>query len=321
MTRVRSLMLLGVLALILALVPVAAAQETYGLSAEDYALLTTANENSSLSSSYEYAFTLTLDASTAGDSVNIALDGSGAMSDGFSMNVGGSMTASGDVVPVQLGVMVVSDTLYISLDNGETWYSATPEELSSMGSSMMGGMLPVDPAELASGDLSGLESQMGGMGDMMTGMEGIDPTSFMSMASAPAADGNVEFTLTIDIATLLSTPEMSQLLGMALMSSGEMGTGTEAPSAEEMQMMGAMIGGMFADANATLVQVIDPATELVQQTTISFGLPLDAMGSAGDGVNVVFDINLSNYDATAPVVAPASSQPLESMLSGMMGGM
>lgn len=324
MKRVRILLVLSVLALIVALVPAAAAQEeTFGLSASDYALLTTANENTSAASSFDYTFTLTLNASTSGDVMNVALDGSGSSSEGFSVDLGGSLKASGETQPVQLSLRVVNDSLYVSMDNGETWYGSTLEELSAMGASMTEGLLPADTAALAEGDLSSLEGQMGDMSGMLTGLEGLDPASFISMSSAPAANGMTEFTINLDIATLLSTPEMAQLLGGAM--SGTMGSGTGAaaatPSPQELQMMGSMFSSIFATSTATLTQVVDPASEHVVQTTLNFSLPLDAMGEAGDGVTLVFDVNLSNYGGATAVEAPASFESLTSMFSGAMGGM
>jgi hypothetical protein len=48
---------------------------------------------------------------------------------------------------------------------------------------------------------------------------------------------------------------------------------------------------------------------------------MDAMGSAGDGVNITLNVDLSNYNAAAPVEAPANAQPLSTLLGGLMGGM
>jgi hypothetical protein len=325
MNRIRTLLLLSVVALLVALVPAAAAQDqTFGLSADDYALLTAANNNSSAASSYDYAFTLTADLSSSGDAVNIALDGSGSFAEGFSMDVSGSIKASGDTQPAQLSLRVVGDSLFLSLDNGETWYGSTLDDLTSMGGAMLGGALPVDPEELASGDISGLEAQVGGLGDVMTGLDNLDPASFISMASAPADGGLVQFAINLDVAGLLNSPEMSQLMGAALMGAGgmgDMGAAAATPSPQELQMMGSMIGGMFSTATATLTQVVDPASQTVTQTTLAFALPLDMMGEAGDGVSLVFDISLSNYGAAAAVQAPASFEPLEEALSGFMGMM
>ena len=320
MTRVRILLLLGVLALIVALVPAASAQETFGLTQEEYDALVNANANSTAASSYDYAFTMNLDATASGDGFSMALDGSGAVSDGFSMNVTGTLSAEGESLPAQLGLVVAGDMLYISLDGGTTWYGGTAEELLGMATGMTGGMLPVDPAALASGDLSGLEGQMGDMSGMMTGLEDLDATQFVSITAAPDGDTTV-YTLTLDLAGLLSTPEMGTLLGTAMLSSGAMGSSTEQPSQEELAMMGQMMGGMFATATATITQTVDTAAGVVTQTVLNIGIPMDAMGSAGDGINITFDISLSNYNAAAPVEAPASSQPIGGLLSGLMGGM
>ncbi|MFN8379618.1 MAG: hypothetical protein U0452_13205 [Anaerolineae bacterium] len=325
MNRVRILLLLSVIALIVALVPAASAQDqTFGLTQDEYNALVTANANSSSASSYDYAFNLSLDTTAADSSTNIAIQGSGSMSGGFSLTTDGSIKANGQTTPTPLSIIFVDNTLYISVDGGTTWYSSTGEELAQMATGMGGGMLPVDPSALASGDLSGLESQMGDLGSVATGLENLDPSQFINITAAPDGDTTV-YTLSVDIGTLLSTPEMSTVIGTALASSGTMGMGSSTsatPSPQELAMMGQMVGGMFSTATATITQTVDTAAQLVNSTTLNVSIPLGAMsGSTSDGATFVFDITLSNYNAAPAVVAPASSQPLSVLLGGMMGGM
>lgn len=86
-------------------------------------------------------------------------------------------------------------------------------------------------------------------------------------------------------------------------------------------MMGQMIGSMFATATATVTQTIDTAAQLVSSTVVNLSIPMDAMGSAGDAIALSLDLSYSNYNAAAPIVAPASFEPLSTLLGGMMGGM
>lgn len=321
MNRLRIVLLLGVLALIVALVPAAAAQEqTFGLTPEEYAALTTANANTASSTSHDYSFDLTLDATATGTAANVAIQGSGSVSDGFALNATGSIKAEGQTSPVAFSIIFSGETLYISMDGGTTWYSSTGEELAEMFSGMAGGMLPFDPSALATGDLSDLEGQMGDMTGMMAGMENLDPSQFFSITAAPDGDTTV-YTMTLDIGSLLGTPEMSTMLGMAMAGSSGSMTGMPTPSPEEAAMMGQMIGGMFSTATATVTQTVDTAAELINSTVVAVSIPLDAMGTAGDGITLTFDLSLSNYGAGTPVVAPASSEPLSQLLGGMMGGM
>ncbi|MBL8147500.1 MAG: hypothetical protein JNL34_14055 [Anaerolineae bacterium] len=316
MNRLRILLLLGVLALIVALVPAASAQdETFGLTQDEYNALTTANANTASSTSYDYSFDLTLDAASTGSSANVAIQGSGSVSDGFSLTATGSVKSDGATSPVAFGIIFSGDTLYISTDGGTTWYAGTGEELAQM----FGGMLPVDPAALATGDLSELEGQMGDMTGMMSGLENLDPSQFISITAAPDGDTTV-YTMTLDVGTLLSTPEMSSMLGMAMAGSSS-APGMPTPSPEEAAMMGQMIGGMFSTATATVTQTVDTAAEVVDSTVVTVSIPLDAMGTAGDGVTLTFDLSLSNYGAGAPVVAPENTLPLSQLLGGLMGGM
>lgn len=318
MNRHRLALLLGVLALIVALVPAAFAQEqTFGLTPEEYAALTTANENTASATSYDYAVNLTVDAVATGSAFNLILQGNGSMSNGFALNAAGSAKSDGETSPLALGLIVVDGSLYISMDGGTTWYASTSEELGQM----FGSMLPVDPEALAEGDITELEGQMGDMTDVISGLEDLDPSQFINITAAPDGATTV-YTMTLDIGTLLSTPQMSTVLGMAMASSS--GTGTDAaptPSPEEAAMMGQMVSGMFATATATVTQTVDTAAQLVNRTVVSVSIPMDAMGSAGDTVNLTFDLTLSNYGAGAAVTAPASSQPLSQLLGGLMGGM
>jgi hypothetical protein len=291
MKRVRLILLFGVLALIVALVPAAAAQDqTFGLTQEEFDALTTANANSTMASSYDYAFTMGL--SSAADGDVMALTGSGAISDGFSMDVTGTLGPAGESMPIAMGLIVVDDSLYVSLD-GTSWYGATGEELAQQ----FGTMLPVSPDDVASGDLSAL-----GMGDMSS-LQNLDPADFISITAA--ADGSTtDYTLTVDLAAVLNNPDMQMLMGMAMMSAGT-GDMAAMPTAADLE-----------GATLTITQTVDTAAELVQQTVIKAVIPAE-----GDTATLTFDISLSNYGDAAAVTAPASSQPLMQLMQGLMGGM
>ena len=291
MNRLRLIVLFGVLALIVALVPAAAAQDqTFGLTQEEFQALTTANANSTMAASYDYAFTLGLSSMTDGDVM--ALTGSGAISDGFSMDLTGTLGPAGESMPVAMGLIVVDDSLYVSLD-GTTWYGATGDELVQQ----FGTMLPVSPDDVAGGDLSAL-----GLGDMSS-LENLNPADFISITAAPDGSTTV-YTLTVDLAAVLTNPDMQMLLGMAMMSAGT-GDMTEMPTAADLE-----------GATLTITQTVDTAAELVQQTAIKAVIPAE-----GDTATLTFDISLSNYGDAAAVTAPANSQPLMQLIQGMMGGM
>ena len=291
MNRLRLIVLFGVLALIVALVPAAAAQDqTFGLTQEEFQALTTANANSTMAASYDYAFTMGLSSMTDGDVM--ALTGSGAISDGFSMDLTGTLGPAGESMPVAMGLIVVDDSLYVSLD-GTTWYGATGDELVQQ----FGTMLPVSPDDVAGGDLSAL-----GLGDMSS-LENLNPADFISITAAPDGSTTV-YTLTVDLAAVLTNPDMQMLLGMAMMSAGT-GDMTEMPTAADLE-----------GATLTITQTVDTAAELVQQTAIKAVIPAE-----GDTATLTFDISLSNYGDAAAVTAPANSQPLMQLIQGMMGGM
>ncbi|MCS7071873.1 MAG: hypothetical protein NZM00_10240, partial [Anaerolinea sp.] len=156
MKMFRLVSLLLVLAVVFTVIPAALAQETLGLSNSDFALWSGANATSSAQSSFNYAFNLTVNATGIpdADDLNLNINGSGGITaESFSMLIDGMIMAGGSNLPAALEVRTLGDNLYINL--GGTWYGGSANDLTNMAGDMSG-MFPVNPADLASGDLSGL---------------------------------------------------------------------------------------------------------------------------------------------------------------------
>jgi len=303
-------------ALLLLIVPAAFAQD-FGLSDADSDLLAAANENSAAASSFAYDFVATL--SIIGldtQPITANLSGSGVIvsdmsGDLFSLQVLGQLGSGGQTIPVNFEARLINDMLYLNLGDGSGWMGGPLDELLSddMFGELTGGMgtdLPVDPGALASGDLSDL-MMMPGLTEAITGLSTLEPERYISLNRLATEGGVAQFRLTLDLAGLLSSPEIGSLLGMAMMGdAGSMGM-----SQAEMAQMGQMIGMMFAGSMISLDQYVDVERELVNRTVLAVTLPLEGLlGAPGAGIDLTFDINLSGYGQSFKVEAPASFTPL-----------
>ena len=298
MKYMRFAVLFCLLALLVAVVPAFAQDETFGLSPEDYALFSAANANSAAAQSLAYDFTLELTVAGIEDAeVSGAINGTGELSTAdmqFSLVTTGSLTANGEETPTNVEVRVIGDTVYFNV--GEGWQGSPLTDLAETAGGAAG--LPVDPEELMSGDLSG----MGDMGGMMGDLATMDGSEFVSMERLDDADGLAHFSTSLDIAGLLTSEELSGVVGMAL--GGAMGGGSEM-TPEQAAQMGQMMGMMFAEATLTLDQFVNAETEMVENTVLAINLPLDTlMGTPGAVVALTFDISLKNYDQPVSIEVP-----------------
>lgn len=304
----RFVALFVILAFVLALVPATFAQdETFGLSADDAALLSNANNNSAAADSLAYAFNLALNVTGVEDAeVSADISGTGELdmsdSPAFSMTTSGSATANGDTTPTEVEVRFVGDMIFWNV--GEGWQGSALED--AMGAATgAAGNLPINPADLMSGDMS----SMGEMGDMMGGLATLDLSSYVGMERLEDADGAAHFATTLDVAGLLSSEELSGMFGMAL--GGVMGGGSDMDP-EQAAQMGQMFGMMFGDATFQIDQYVNIETEMIERTVLSINLPLESlMGTPGAAVELIFDISLSSYNEPVSIEAPADFEVAE----------
>lgn len=312
----RFVFITALLTLLLLVVPATFAQD-FGLSDADADLLAAANENSSSASSFAYDFVATLSivgldtqpitANLTGNGV-IVSDMSG---DAFSLQVLGQLESGGETIPVNFETRVINDMLYFNLGDGSSWQGGPLDELLSgdFFGGLTGGMgtdLPVDPEALSSGDLSELMA-VPGFTEAMTALSTFEPDQYISLNRLATEGGVAQFRLSLDLAGLLSSPEIGSLLGMAMMGDA----GSTGMTQAEMAQMGQMIGMMFAGSAISVDQYIDVERELVNRTVLSVNLPLEGLlGAPGAGINLTFDINLSGYGESFKVEAPESFTPI-----------
>lgn len=318
MKTLRHLLLIVLLAVVA--LP-AFAQDTLGLSESDAALLNSANETSSAFETVTYNFVLSLEA--AGELSGL-LNGSGVIDNTnqvFSLTVDGSLTASGDTQPAALEIRVFGDTLFLNLMG--QWYTGSLSELVSqaegMASGMGGDLLPVDPSDLASGDMSGLMEDPALM-QALSGLATLEASDFIAISrNADDAQGRAAFQIAFNIASLLSNEGVSAILGGAV--GGSMGGGSEM-TAEQAAQMGQMFAMMFSSSTFTIDQFINTSSNLVERTVVDLFIDLGMMmggagGSADSTIALNFAIDLSNYNQPVSVEQPTDAQPLEQLMGGM----
>lgn len=291
------------LALVLAVVPAALAQDTLGASQADFDAWVAANEASFSASSMSLDFSLTAGVTGMADEggdVSVAITGSGVViadqeNPGLQLDVTGSATSSGEETPITFGVRVVDGMVYVSQD-GKSWESMTLEEASSQ----LGGLassegLPVDPSALASGDMS----SMGDLSGMMSGLEDMKASDFLSLTR----DGDT-YTLSLDISALISSPAIAPLVA------GSMGGSSDTEMTDaQVQQMAAMMGAMFSEATVDLTQKV--ADGMMTSTALDVSIPLDIV-APGAGVTLNFALNLSGFGDSYSIEAPAGATPMSS---------
>lgn len=303
------------LAALLILVPTTFAQDTLNGSPEDYNLWTSANAATAEVQTLTFGMTANLTVAGVGDSnVTLDLSGSGMLDTNpaapqFQLDLTGTAVQGTETTPLTLNIRSVDGNVYFNTNN-EGWKGGTAE---SMMSSLSGLGMPVDPASIASGDLSSLGSNPV-MGDITTALAGLQPSDFLTLSSADEG-GLKNLTITVDVPKLLSSPAVAPLFG-AVMSMGGGSSSAPAMTDAQLQQMQAMFAGAFATSSITVSELVDPATNLVQRAALNLNIPMDAMIGPGALVSASFEINLSNFDQPVTVVAPEGAEMMDASAGG-----
>lgn len=311
MHRKLCLTLLLLMALMLAVVPFAMAQEeTFGLSAEDFALFSSPNMDAD-SASFDYSIDVNVTGAPDGDVV-VTLSGAGAFGMDASGNVVGSLTiagtadAAGDSTPLNVELRIVDNVLYFNMGDGNWMGQGLDDALSSISDMAP---LPVDPTDLMSGDLSEDPEAAQAMGEMMTALASLDPAQFMSISRLGDENNQAHFQLSIDLAGLVSSDAFMQMMNSAGTMSGD----------ESVAGMAPMLAMIFQNASLTWDQFVDLADSRLRQGILDFAMSVNpAMMGASDAsatpVDVAFNLNISNiqYDVPVSVTAPEGAMMMDS---------
>jgi hypothetical protein len=312
MRRKLSFALFLVLALLLATVPFAMAQEeTFGLSAEDFALFSSPNVDAD-SASFDYSVDVNITGAPDGD-VMVALTGSGAFAMDDSGNPVGTLTvtgtadSAGESMPLNAEFRLVDNVIYFNMGDGN-WMGQTLDEAMAGASSMV--PMPVNPADIISGDIAENPEASEAMGEMMGALSSLEPAEYISITRLGDENNQAHFQVSVDLAGLMSSDAFMQLMTSAGSMSGD----------ESMAGMAPMLAMMFQDASLTWDQFVDLAENRLRQGILDFAMSVNPamMGASEDAsatpVDVAFNLDISNiqYDVPVSVTAPEGATMMSS---------
>ncbi|MBZ0293613.1 MAG: hypothetical protein K8L99_13685 [Anaerolineae bacterium] len=311
--QIRSrLLVLTMLALLLMIVPVSLAQDNaFGLSPDDYALFTQGNAQSAISDSVAFDFSVVLNSTeNALDLTGTGLIGS---SDGLAqITISGTASApdevSGEVTeqPVDLEIRVVGDMLYIDNKTDDQGWQGTALD-NAMNEIVGGAGLPINPEDLAAGDVSALT----GGADMTALLGGVDEllaTDFIVMSRLD--DENVNGVDTAHFNTHINLAAVTEAEGLlsAALTAGGMVSGSEEEIASQVQFFIAILQPMLEGINIDFDEYISTGdTNQVQRGVLAIDLSIPSPTGEGEpitlGLNVT--VNITDYAPTVSVEAPA----------------
>lgn len=299
-----------VLAVLLALVPVSLAQDgMFGLSGDDFALFTAGNEQSTTSDSLAFNFSVVLDSADA--SANLAgtgvvgTDAAGNALAQITINGTGSDTSLTDN-PVNLEIRVVENMMYVNdLTGTDGWQGASLDDLLTGVLGASG--LPVDPADLAAGDISGLTGGAD-MGAMMGAMDGLMESGFITMSRL--GDENVNGVDTAHFNTNLSLAALveSETFAALMMASGQL-EGTDEEVAQQMQFMQPMVLSLVQGIDINFDQYISTgAQNLIQRAVFAVDMNIPSMTGEAEPMLINFNltVDITDYAPVVSVTAPES---------------
>jgi len=308
---IRKSYLFVLLLLLLVAAPLSLAQEDmFGLSAEDFALLMSSQDFEAGSLSFDFAVDMDVTGAPDGQVV-LDIDGSGVFGESAtgsvvgSLSMAGSASMEGEQIPVDFQMRIVDDILYFNLGDGSGWLGQSLDDaLESFGNIAP---LPVDPADLASGDLSDDPAALEALGDMFAAFEDFDPSTLIMMSRLDDMGGQAHFRIELDLQSFLQSDAFNEMMGAAGSMSGD----------ESLAGMGPMLAMMFQDMSLSFDEFIELETNRVRQGILDFGLTVDPamMGEAdAEPVSVSFVLDVSNlqYDVPVDVSAPEGATIISS---------
>lgn len=296
MLKSRFAVILALLALLLAaLTPAAVAQEeTFGLGAEDYELLTSAIGQSSEFDSLGFDFTVTLTA-TGEEPVNVNLAGTGLIGENeagpvLQITLGGTAETEGESQPVTFELIVIDNVAYVN--DGSGWQGQKLEDILEDFGSMS--PVPLDSI-MGGGDMAENPEAMEGMMEAMNALGEINPADYVSMSRSGdemVGDANTaHFTINVDAGKFLSSDAFTALMGAGMAMSGDENM------AQQAEGMGQMLAMMFQDMNVALDYFVGTDDNMVRRFMFDFSMGVNPamMGASSDAQPV--DVQLT-IDAT-----------------------
>jgi len=211
------------------------------------------------------------------------------------------------------GEILVRDNMLYVLYNGE-WYGGELEAEEEVTDESL------EAADVE--ELEDLQQQIADLGIDMTGVV----TSARGADTEAMGQPIANFTTTVDITNLfmavLQSPAVGEAMGMTGGAEGQEAT-QEAMTAEDMQMMSAMLAPMFQGTTINISQGIGTEDHLLHSFALDVILNADLsmfdpeVGAVAGTVNVSAD--LDEFNGAFDIPAPESYRPLEE-LDQQLGG-
>jgi hypothetical protein len=309
MKHARLTLFMLILAALLALVPATLAQDTsggtntYGLSAEEYATLNSANHATLAATSAQFDFKIAF--AVEGAQNSLQLEGSGLYSKAadnplFQLAVKGSRVSNTGTTPVDIEVRLTNGILYYrnANANGGQWSGQNFNELIG-GIQKSNPTLPVDVSALMKGDFSSLQP-------LLKGFQAQLPNLSMANYVKMARKDN-HFGALLDLGGLLGDQEVRNLL-IAIARQGQAQSNGASGQMDEGQMANAavLVALMLKDSRLTADEWITDNKISRSVVTMTLNVDPTRVGAKGTPTKVSFrfDLDLSGFDGAYVVAVP-----------------
>lgn len=294
MNRRIFVLVLALMSMLLLIAPATLAQETFGLSEADFALLTNANANVALVEGANVNFDISFDAGMLSETGPMNFSGNALIGKDAADEVLAHVhiTAYAEGESFDLELRIVDGMVYAN--DGSGWETTTLEEFSEeMG---LGDTLPA----LGAGD-DVEEADAGGLFDMSAfdGLDGFDPTTLITMTRVADAGNIAHFNINVDLQSLITSDAFLN----TMLSGGEM------MGDDSMAQMIPMLLMLFQDLHLSVDEYVDVDAELVTRFVLNFGMAMDtaAFGDTGAEPMVISftaDVEVVEFNPVFTVEAP-----------------
>ncbi len=298
--------------LLLALVPASLAQDssgsnTYGLTPEEYATLTAANQATVQATSAQFDFKLHFAVEGAANSLDLSGKGlysKSADSSLFQLTVAGNRVSNTGTTPIDFEFRLTNNILYYrnaNANNGAWRGQNFTDLLATVHRSNP--TLPIDLTSLIKGDFSGLQPIMKGF---QAQIPNFSITPYVKMARKDNHYG-----VLLDIGGVIADKEVRNLLIAIARQGQQSSSGSSNGQMDEGQMANAavLVALMLKNSRLTVDEWITEGKISRTVVTVTLNVDPTQVGAQGNPtrVGVRFDLDLSGFDGTYTVDAPADA--------------
>ncbi|MCB9451208.1 MAG: hypothetical protein H6672_07195 [Anaerolineaceae bacterium] len=304
MRRFRPQMILLLFAALLLAAPLAFAQDTFGLDSQAFSTWQTAWANTLQARSFHFDTHLELQATSAGESVGLVLDGNGEIITGSDPQLRVSLTGTAENIPdvpasFQIELRVVNGIGYVrgtDLTTGASqgWQQAPMDAVMASLSELLNS---------AGTDTNGITLER-----LRSSLELLAPATFIRLSSLPDAPSagtlaGPHFGVDVDFLELFASPGFNQMLNQLL---ADVPAIANLPAGQRA-LIGTLAGTMFSDSAAHLETFIG-GDQYVHRITADIGLNINpsVLGVDGDPTNIMFQgsVMLVDFNAPFPIRPP-----------------